>query len=444
MLSITENGKLTQTGPGTPMGDYIRRFWLPFRLSTDVPEADGEQVRVRLMGEDLIAFRNTDGEVGLVQRNCPHRWADLFFSRNEERGLRCTYHGWKFDIHGSCVDMPTETEESTYQDKIKITAYPVKEYGGLLWAYMGPKELEPELPDFEYLRMPETHRFASWNWQQTNYAQAIEGGIDSAHSNYLHSTLDAYHMTDAWRSQWERSQNLRDKYHARDQHPKFFADDTDYGVITGARRDTGEGQNYWRYNLFLLPFYTMAPSAPSQKFFHAFVPIDDNNNMRGTFVWNLRDPIPSSAIEEWCNGSGLHSATLPGYFRIGSTDDAVPLFADHFPLRNKENDYLVSRTYQKSLTFTGISGTGEQDLSVQEGMGPITPRNKEHLGTTDIGIIKSRRRLLKEATALQDGEEPYSAANGSVYYVRSGDVLLSPEENWTKDAKITALQTATW
>ena len=146
MLSITENGKLTQTGPGTPMGDYIRRFWLPFRLSTDVPEADGEQVRVRLMGEDLIAFRNTDGEVGLVQRNCPHRWADLFFSRNEERGLRCTYHGWKFDIHGSCVDMPTETEESTYQDKIKITAYPVKEYGGLLWAYMGPKELEPELP----------------------------------------------------------------------------------------------------------------------------------------------------------------------------------------------------------------------------------------------------------------------------------------------------------
>ena len=241
MLSITENGKLTQTGPGTPMGDYIRRFWLPFRLSTDVPEADGEQVRVRLMGEDLIAFRNTDGEVGLVQRNCPHRWADLFFSRNEERGLRCTYHGWKFDIHGSCVDMPTETEESTYQDKIKITAYPVKEYGGLLWAYMGPKELEPELPDFEYLRMPETHRFASWNWQQTNYAQAIEGGIDSAHSNYLHSTLDAYHMTDAWRSQWERSQNLRDKYHARDQHPKFFADDTEYGIITGARRDTGRG-----------------------------------------------------------------------------------------------------------------------------------------------------------------------------------------------------------
>ena len=444
MLSLQENEKLTQVGAGTPMGEYIRRFWMPFRMSSDVPEADGEPVRVRLMGEDLLAFRRTDGQVGLIQRNCPHRWADLFFGRNEENGVRCTYHGWKFDVDGACVDMPTETDESTYKDKIRIAAYPVRETAGLLWTYMGPRELQPEMPDFEYLRMPEGHRFASWNWQQTNYAQAIEGGIDSAHSNYLHATLDAYHMTDAWRSQWERSQNLRDKYHARDQHPKFFAEDTDYGVITGARRDTGEGPFYWRYNLFLLPFYTMPPSAPTQKFFHAFVPIDDLHNMRWTFVWNLKNPLPSASIEEWRNGSGLHSASLPGYFRIGPSSDSTPLFAEHFPLRNKENDYLVSRDYQKRLTFTGITGTGEQDLSVQEGMGHVTPRNKEHLGTTDIGIIKSRRRLLKEATALQDGEEPYAASNGSVYYVRSGDVLLDPEENWANGEKIRELQTAAW
>ena len=430
MLSVEENRKLCEIGPGTVMGDYIRRYWIPFRLSEDLPEADGEPVRVRLMGEELLAFRNTDGKVGLVQRNCPHRWADLFFARNEERGLRCTYHGWKFDLGGNCVDMPTETDESTYKDKIKITSYPVEERSGILWTYMGPRDLAPELPDFEYLRMPETHRFASWNWQQTNYAQAIEGGIDSAHSNYLHATLDAYHMTDGWREQWQRSQNLRDKYHARDQHPKFFAEDTDYGVVTGARRDTGEGEFYWRYNLFLLPFYTMAPGAPSQKFSHAFVPIDDHNNMRWTFVWNLNRPLLSSDIETWRNGSGLHAAALPG--------------PDHWPLRNKENDYLISRDYQKRLTFTGITGTGEQDFSVQEGMGFITPRNKEHLGTTDIGIIKSRRRLLKEATALQDGEEPRAASDGSVYYVRTGDTLLKPEENWLSDEKVKAIQAAAW
>lgn len=430
MLSVEENAKLSQIGPGTPMGEYIRRFWLPFRLSEDLLEADGEQVRVTLMGEQLLAFRDTEGRVGLIQRNCPHRWADLFFARNEECGLRCSYHGWKYDIAGNCVDMPTETEESTYKDKIKIVSYPVKEHGGILWAYMGPKGAQPQLPDFEYLRMPESHRFASWNWQQTNYAQAIEGGIDSAHSNFLHSTLDAYRMTDAWREQWQRSQNLRDKYHARDPHPKFFADDTDYGVVTGARRDTGEGEFYWRYNLFLLPFYTMPPSSPGQKFFHAFVPIDDYNNQRWTFVWNLDRPIMAGSREEWRNGSGLHAAQLPG--------------PDHWPLRNKDNDYLLSRDYQKNLTFTGITGTGEQDFSVQEGMGPITPRQKEHLGTTDIGIIKSRRRLLKEATSLQDGEEPYAAANGSVYYLRAGDVLLTATESWLDDPKIKSLQTATW
>ena len=240
MLSITENEKLTQVGPGTPMGDYIRRFLAAVPALRRRPRGGRRTGARPSYGRGVCSpSASTDGKVGLVQRNCPHRWADLFFARNEENGLRCTYHGWKYDAQGNCVDMPTETDESSYKDKIKITAYPVEEVAGLLWTYMGPKDLKPELPDFEYLRMPESHRFASWNWQQTNYAQAIEGGIDSAHSNYLHATLDAYHMTDAWRSTWERSQNLRDKYHARDQHPKFFAEDTDYGVITGARPGHG-------------------------------------------------------------------------------------------------------------------------------------------------------------------------------------------------------------
>ena len=430
MLSIEENDKLAKVGRGTAMGELIRRYWMPFRLSSDLPEADGDPVRVTLLGESLVAFRDTSGKVCLIQRNCAHRWSDLFYGRNEEGGLRCTYHGWKYDGAGNCVDMPTETEESSYKDKIRITAYPVKESGGVLWTYMGPPGLDAQMPEFEYLNVPENHRFVSWNWQENNFAQAIEGGIDSAHSNFLHATLDAYHRTDAWLAQGERTQRMRDLYHARDQHPKFFAEDTDYGVMTGARRETGEGQHYWRFNLFLMPFYTMPPSAQKQKFFHAFVPIDDENVQRWTFAWSLESPLPEEQVDEWRVGAGLHAALQPG--------------PDHIPLRNRANDYLIDREAQRTSTFTGITGIGDQDSSVQEGMGRRTPRQNEHLGTTDVGIIKMRRRMLRDATALEDGDEPLSAADGGLYHLRATDILLAPGASWMDDARVKELMTATW
>jgi len=430
MLSLGENEKLTRVAAGTPAGDLIRRYWMPFLQSSDLPESEGAPVKITLMSESLLAFRNTSGKVGLIQRNCAHRWADLFFGRNEEDGLRCSYHGWKYDINGACVDMPTETDESNFKDKVRIVSYPVEEVAGVLWTYMGPKELQPELPNFEWLRMPETHRYVSWNHQETNYAQAIEGGIDSAHSNFLHSTLDAYHRSEAWLEQGRRSGILRDIYHARDQHPKFFAEDTDYGVMIGARRETGEDQYYWRFNLFIMPFYAMPPSAAKQKFFHAWVPIDDYNCQRWTFTWSLDRPLTAGDRSLWNKGSGLHAALLPG--------------SNHDPVLNKRNDYLIDRNEQKKLTFTGIAGTGEQDFSVQEGMGPITPRPNEHLGTTDVGIIKMRRRLLGEMTALQDGTEPYSASHAEVYDIRATDVLLDRDASFIDDPKVKDLMTTQW
>ena len=430
MLSIEENAKLSEVGRGTAMGELMRRYWIPFRLSSDLPEPDGDPVKVTLLGESLVAYRETSGKVCLIQRHCAHRWSDLFYGRNEEGGLRCTYHGWKYDGSGRCIDMPTETEDSSYKDKIRITAYPVEESGGVLWTYMGPPEFASEMPRFEYLNVPEDHRHVSWNWQENNFAQAIEGGIDSAHSNFLHASLDAYWRTDAWLEQGKRSGNLRDLYHARDQHPKFFSEDTDYGVMTGARRDTGEGQHYWRFNLFLMPFYTMPPSAKTLKFFHAFVPIDDVNVQRWTFTWSLDAPLRGDQVQEWRKGSGLHAALEPG--------------PDHIPLRRLANDYLIDRGTQRTRNFTGITGTGEQDFSVQEGMGPLTPRHKEHLGTTDVGIIKMRRRLLRDATALEDGDAPRSAADGGVYHLRSGDILLESSAHWIDDARVREIMTATW
>ena len=261
-------------------------------------------------------------------------------------------------------------------------------------------------------------------------SRAIEGGIDSAHSNFLHATLDAYRMTDAWKAEGKRTGKLRDLYHARDQHPKFFAEDTDYGVATGARRETGEGTHYWRYNLFLLPFYTMPPSDPKQKFFHAFVPLDDGTSARWSFVWNVDRPITRADRALWHRGYGIHSEVHPG--------------PEHRPVRNEQNDYLIDRQMQKEVNFTGIAILADEDYSVQESMGRIEPREMEHLGTTDVGIIKTRRRLLREASELAEGKAPHSAANGAVYSVRAGDVVLATDADWLNDEKVKDVMKATW
>src|SRR6516165_4486765 len=182
MLSREENEYLCRVGPGTPMGTLLRRFWMPALIATELPEPDCPPIRLRLLGEDLIAFRDTAGAVGLIQNNCPHRGASLFFGRNEEAGLRCVYHGWKFDTSGACVDMPNEPPEYRFGNKVRITAYPTREFGGLIWAYLGPPDQLPELPKIEWARVPESHRYISKRFQETNYLQAIEGGIDSSHA----------------------------------------------------------------------------------------------------------------------------------------------------------------------------------------------------------------------------------------------------------------------
>jgi len=237
MLSREENELLTRTDQGTPAGNYFRRFWLPALLPSDLPAPDCPPVRVRLLGEDLIAFRDSNGKVGLVEESCPHRRASLFFGRNEECGLRCVYHGWKFGVDGTCMDMPNEPDEYRFQNKVRITAYPTREYGGMIWTYMGDPEQEPELPKLEWARVPESHRHVSKRLQETNYLQAIEGGIDSSHSNFLHASLDAFRLTDSYVAKVKASSNLRAKYHLMDKAPVFTVKKTDYGLIIAVRRN---------------------------------------------------------------------------------------------------------------------------------------------------------------------------------------------------------------
>jgi phthalate 4,5-dioxygenase oxygenase subunit len=242
MLSRADNELLTRVGAGTPMGTLMRRYWIPAAFSDQLAEPDGPPVRVKLLGEDLVAFRDTEGRVGLLDQNCPHRTASLFFGRNEECGLRCVYHGWKFDVAGRCVDLPSEPPGSNMQRKVKVKAYPCLERGGIVWTYMGPPALKPDFPDLEWAHLPESHRFASRHIQECNWLQGLEGGFDSSHLAFLHGGTSKGSVT------------------IPPTHYEVVA--TDFGFVAGAGRAVADDQIFWTANVMLMPFHKIVASVP--------------------------------------------------------------------------------------------------------------------------------------------------------------------------------------
>jgi phthalate 4,5-dioxygenase len=421
MLSRDENQVLIETGAGTPAGEYFRRYWLPALLSSELPAPDCPPVRVRIMGEDLIAFRDTQGRAGLLDEFCPHRLASLYWGRNEECGLRCVYHGWKFDVTGACVDMPNEPPEYGFNNKVRTTAYPAEEYGGVIWVYMGSPDQRPTLPKLEWARVPESHRYISKRRQETNYLQAIEGGIDSSHSNFLHASVEAFRLTEAYVEKVKHSNNLRAKYHILDKSPRFSVKKTDYGLIVAVRRNAEEDTYYWRLTQFLLPSHTIIPYQKGHSIHgHCWVPRDDQTCWVWTMSWNPEVPLSQEEWEAIRNESFVHVRVDPVAFR---------------PLRNKDNDYLIDREQQRTTSMTGIHGFAGQDQAIQESMGPVVDRTRERLGTSDTAIIAMRRILLEEIRALQEGHEPYAAHNGDIYWVRSASMLLKRDASFEEAAK---------
>ena len=421
MLSREENQLLTETCRGTPCGEYFRRYWLPIVLSSDVAEPDGPPLRVKIMGEDLLAFRDTQGRVGLLSETCPHRLASLYFGRNEECGLRCVYHGWKFDVNGNCVDMPNEPPEYGFQNRVRIKAYPTREYGGAVWAYLGPPELVPELPKLEWARVPKSHRHISRRWQETNYLQALEGGIDSSHSNFLHASVDAFRMTDAYVAKVRNSSNLRAKYHILDKSPRFTVKKTDYGLVIAARRNAEEGTYYWRLTQFLLPSHSMIPYHKGNSIHgHCWVPRDDQSCWVWTISWNPDGPLPEEELAAIREETFVHAEVDPETFR---------------PLRNRSNNYLLDREAQRNRSTTGIHGFAAQDTALQESMGPNVDRTQERLGTSDTAIIAARRLLLQEIAALKEDAEPYAAQHGDIYWVRSASMVAPRDVPFDEGAR---------
>lgn len=394
------------------MGELIRRYWIPALLSSEIPDPDGPPVRVRLLGEDLVAFRDTGGRVGLLEEQCPHRRASLALGVNDKGGLRCVYHGWKFAVDGSCLEIPTEPPGTRKTPPPCAVAYPTHEAGGMVWAYMGPKEREPVFPEFEWLNMAEGHSVPFKIMADCNYAQLTEGTIDSAHAGVLH-------REQPWDApaKWD---------HERDLAPKIEFELTPYGLRYAGVRKHRDGGTHIRVTQVILPFITLIPPPGAGPFkdrriVNAFVPRDDES------TWHIQwffDPSQPIDVE--------HRLEEGGYWM-----DA------HFRKElNIDNWYGQDREWMKTGMFSGIKGIVTQDHAVSETQGRILDRTQEHLGYSDAAVVAWRRQIIRAARSLaEDGEIPQTLTEGFAWSAIKAVTTICPAEQTWREA-VPAIATA--
>ena len=375
MLSVEDNNLLTRIEPGTPLGNLFRRYWIPALLSEEISEPDCAPVRVRLLGEDLVAFRTSDGKIGLLGEHCAHRGTSLFFGRNEDCGLRCIYHGWKFDVDGKVLETPAEPAGGHLKNKIHHTAYPCVEAGGIVFAYMGPKEHQPQFPKYPWLGVPQDQIYIAKSYLECNYLQGLEGDCDSAHLNFLHKMF--------------KPDARREFLNLVDQSPDFEFDDLNCGIRAAAIRKMDNGATYARISHFIMPFIGAVPVGSMvdgrlDGFKAVYqVPADNHNTWRYDVFFKWSRPFSKED---------------------SSKRDFVD--ASYKKLRNKRNNYLQDRERQKTVNFTGITEFLNQDACATESMGPIVDRSKEHVGASDAFILQVRRFLLRAVKDFQAGQVP--------------------------------------
>ncbi len=417
MLRQEQNDLLTETGPDTALGRMFRCYWLPALLVEELPGNDCPPVRVKLLSERLIAFRDSDGRYGLMDEFCAHRGISLWFGRNEECGLRCPYHGWKYDVTGQCVDMPNEPEHSAFAKKVTLKSYPLVERGGVLWTYMGPPDTQPPLPEYEFATVPSAQTYTSKRSQECNWLQAMEGGIDSSHVSFLHrGDINTDPLFKGARG---------NQYNLGDLRPVFEVVESTGGLYIGARRNAENGNYYWRITQWVMPSFTMIPPRGNHSVHgHFWIPVDDENCWAWSFDYHPTRALTEAELAAMRAGKGIHAKVTPGTYR---------------PVANKDNDYLMDRAAQKAgKTYSGIEGFAMQDASLQESMGPIVDRTKETLVSTDSGIIMARQRLLRAVKAFtEDGVVP-PGVDLDHQRVRSAAVVLPPDQPF-KDAAREAL-----
>ena len=392
MLSKEENELITRTGPGTPMGEAIRRYWVPACLSSELPERDGDPIRVRLLGEDLVAFRDTLGRIGLLPENCPHRGAALYLGRNEEGGLRCLYHGWKMDVEGKVLDTPCEPPESVVRYKARARAYSAHEQGDVVWAYMGPPEKRPPFPGYQWTLVPAPNRSIKKVLEECNWVQSLEGSMDRSHNVILHDGRDVMRYPD-------------DQAHLREQPRKVEVVNTRYGLFHVATQPDRKDPDHLKtvsVRPFALPFTSYVAGPRSGNWdepdfeegnhpwgVHIFVPVDDDNNLYYEVRYH-----PSMEVDQ---------VEETRFLVVGVDIDAE----GRKTKRRLENRYLQDRDAMRARrTFSGIDGRPHEDMSMIESMGRIYDRTQEHLGLADVVTIRLRQRLLDTANDVREGRDP--------------------------------------
>ena len=416
MLRAEENEILTRVGQGTLMGELLRRYWTPACLTAEIPEPGSPPARVRLLGENLVAFRDTRGRVGLVQENCPHRGASLYFGRNEDAHLRCVYHGWAFDTGGQCVDMPSEP--APFCEKVRMKSYPVHESGGIVWTYMGPRETMTPFRDFGTDGHDADEFIAAKQLTTCNWVQAMEGNLDTSHISHLHQFEGIDDIPDDGSDKPGYPSNAMSwKFWRHDRAPRLEVDDTWFGYRYAGIRTTPNGNTHVRVTAYALPYSTMVASIPFTVGHGMFVPLDDENCWRYTI-------IPKQRLNpRGLGGANLFSVAPFSTPITGKRDGIIPR------LYTMDNDFQMSAEARRNGNFSGVADFVSQDFMVTESMGPIYDRSQEQLGSTDRAITRMRHILLSAAKGLAEGKEPPALA-GDFQTVRGAEKILEPGEDW--------------
>jgi phenylpropionate dioxygenase-like ring-hydroxylating dioxygenase large terminal subunit len=425
MLKHEDNEIVCRVGPGTPMGKLMREYWMPALPSREFPRADGDIRRMRLLGENLVMFRDTEGRVGALAEACPHRGASMYFGRNEESGIRCPYHGWKFDVTGRCVDMPTEPAGSNFINKVRAKAYPCRDVNRMIWIYMGEQEEPPPFPDYEVNTLPHANvSEPNIMMEEANWLQNMEGDLDSVHLDWVHKRLHKDGPAPPL--------GINGFYNPDPRPPEFDVVKTDYGAYYSAKRMLPDGREWHRVNQFILPFHTMISVGPVV-IFRSFVPVDDHHTMLMSVSANPREPMSEE----------VHERNIDAFSEVGGYVERSHDPRSYFMTKaNKRNDYMLDREVQSNIMYNGIPFVANlQDRAMTELMcndagEPLYDRSQEHLGTSDVFIIAVRQQLLKAAKTLRDeGALPDNIETPELGRVRMGSFVLEKGADWKAETE---------
>ncbi len=430
MMSQEKNDEITLVGPGKPAGNVLRQYWMPAALSDELA-GKRPVVAVTLMGEELVLFRDEGGVLGLIGRHCPHRGADLCFGRLEDNGLRCPFHGWHFDVNGQCVEQPGEPEGSRMHENIKTKSYPVVENNGIIWAYMGQGEAPP-FPQLDCFNAPETHVFAFKGKWACNWLQALEVGIDPAHASFLHRFLQDEDPRDSYGKQFRDSADGSDipmtQILREYPRPQIEVEDTDYGLRLISLRALKNGHTHVRVTNQIFPCAITIPMSREMTITQWHVPIDDYNCYWYSMFTSFGEPVDKDKMRE----QRLREHQLP----------------DYSPVKNASNNYGYNADEQDSLTYTGMGlDINVHDQWACESMGAIQDRREEHLGKTDVAIIRYRKKLRAAIAAFREGDlEKLPMRESSVKGPVSIDTLASGEalENSWREADLQRRNDCSW